>query len=140
MISIEQIVPRLTWQLRQEILYPEELKQDMAMEGDEHGIHFGAFTANKLVGVVSLFQTGTSFQFRKLAVDASVQNMGIGSELLQHITDYAQINNGTLIWCNARVSAINFYLKHDFVQTGKVFSKKGIDYEILEKQITPAEN
>ena len=140
MVSIEQIVSYLTWPLRRDVLYPGKMKHDMGMEEDEQGTHFGAFKDNKLVGVVSLFQTGTSFQFRKLAVDASAQNMGIGSELLQYITVYAQTNGGILIWCNARVSAINFYLKHGFLQTGNSFTKNGIDYEIFEKSLTPQIN
>ena len=137
MISIEQIIPYLTWQLRRDVLYPGEMKHNMCMDEDEHGIHFGAFKDNQLVGVVSLFQKGTDFQFRKLAVDSSVQKMGIGNNLLQYITTYAQQNGGTCIWCNARTSATGFYLKADFAQTGKFFSKNGHNYEIMEKMIFP---
>lgn len=134
---IEQIVSYLTWPLRRDVLYPGEMKHEMGMEEDEHGVHFGAFKDNKLAGIVSLFQKETDFQFRKLAVDPAIQNIGIGSSLLQYITNYAQTNGGTRIWCNARVSAINFYLKAGFIQTGKAFSKKGVDYEVMEKAITP---
>ncbi len=140
MLHIEQIRPELTWQLRRDVLYPDELKQNMGLEEDEHGTHFGAFKDNKLVGVVSLFQNGTDFQFRKLAIDPAVQKMGIGNNLLQYITGFAEHESGTRIWCNARISATGFYLKADFVQTGKFFSKNGYDYEIMEKLITPFPN
>lgn len=109
----------------------------MEMEEDSNGIHFGAFKDDKLAGVVSLFQKGDDFQFRKLAIEPSVQKTGIGNSLLSYITVYAQENGGTRIWCNARLSAIGFYLKAGFMQTGKLFSKNGFDYEILEKEITP---
>lgn len=137
-ISIEQIRQELTWKLRRDVLYPGEHLHDMGLEEDNDGIHFGAFNDNKLAGVVSLFQNDGAFQFRKLAVDPSVQGMGIGSELLNYITRYAVENGGTMIWCNARTTAINFYLKHGFIATGRTYSKKGIDYEIMEKAITPA--
>ncbi len=140
MAHIEQIRPELTWQLRRDVLYPDEMKHKMGMEEDEHGVHFGAFRDNKLVGVVSLFQNGVDFQFRKLAIDPSVQKTGIGNSLLQYITDFAWREGGTRIWCNARISATVFYLKADFVQTGKFFSKNGHDYEIMEKAITPSPN
>ena len=84
-----------------------------------------------------LFQIGDKFQFRKLAIDPSLQKTGIGTRILNYITSYAQENGGTQIWCNARVEAIGFYLKIGFIQTGKPFSRNGIDYEILEKEITP---
>ena len=135
MVSIEQINPELTWRLRRDVLYPTQKLFEMEMEEDTYGIHFGAFKDVKLIGVVSLFQQGTDFQFRKLAIDPSVQKMGTGNSLLTYITDYAHDNSGTRIWCNARVSAIGFYLKAGFLQTGRLFSKKGYDYEVMEKAI-----
>jgi ribosomal protein S18 acetylase RimI-like enzyme len=135
MIQIEQITPILTWQLRRDVLYPNDYKHNMGLEEDEHGIHFGAFEDNKLVGVISLFQNGTDFQFRKLAIDPSIQKMGIGSSLLQYIINYSKENGGRKIWCNARDTAFGFYLKAGFALTGQTFTKNGISYEIMEKQI-----
>lgn len=134
-ISIEQIRPELTWRLRQQVLYPEQKLHEMEMDEDNGGYHFAVFMENKLVAVVSLFQKENAFQFRKFAVDPSVQCMGIGSALLQYVTNFA-INEGAIrLWCNARLTAIPFYLKHDFVQTGERFSRNGFDYEILEKRL-----
>jgi GNAT superfamily N-acetyltransferase len=135
MISIEQIAPENTWRLRRDILYPNQKMFEMEMDEDIHGIHFGAFKNDKMVGVVSLFQKGNDFQFRKLAVDTSLQKTGVGNALLQYITVYAPENGGIRIWCNARSTAIGFYLKAGFVQTGELFSKSGFDYEIMEKVI-----
>lgn len=135
MIHIEQIRPELTWRLRHEVLYPVQKLYEMELEEDEQGIHFGAFTDEALVGIISLFQKGTSFQFRKLAVLHDFQKMGIGNALLNRVEEYAKSENGTTIWCNARVTAIGFYLKAGYSHTGKLFSKNGFDYEILEKEI-----
>ena len=138
MVSIEHIRPELTWQLRQEVLYPAQKLYEMELDEDQEGIHFGAFTDDKLVGVVSLFQTNTSFQFRKLAVSTEYQKKGIGNALLQRVEEFAGSEGGTLIWCNARVSAIGFYMKAGYTHTGKLFAKNGFDYEILEKEIKKA--
>jgi GNAT superfamily N-acetyltransferase len=134
-ISIEQIRPELTWRLRQQVLYPQQQLNEMEMEEDNDGYHFGVFRENKLVAVVSLFAKGEGFQFRKFAVDPSLQNMGIGSALLQYITDFAVNEGAVRLWCNARLTAVAFYLKHNFLQTGEYFSKNGFDYEIVEKQV-----
>ncbi|MDB4901447.1 MAG: acetyltransferase family protein [Mucilaginibacter sp.] len=135
-LHIEQITPELTWRLRRDVLYPNQKIFEMELDKDRVGIHFGAFKNDKLVGIVSLFQKGTDFQFRKLAIDPSTQKMGIGNALLQYITTYAKENGGNRIWCNARTSAIGFYLKYGFIQTGSLFSKNGNDYEIMEKVLT----
>jgi len=138
MLSIEQITPELTWRLRRDVLYPGKKMFEMEMEEDNNGIHFGAFKDDKLAGVVSLFQHGNDFQFRKLAVMPSMQKIGIGNNLLQYITAYVRENDGTRIWCNARLTAVGFYLKSDFLQTGKLFSKNGYGYEVMEKELKPA--
>jgi predicted GNAT family N-acyltransferase len=134
-ITIEQIRPEHTWRLRQEILYPELKLNEMAMEEDNHGYHFGAFKDNKIVAVVSLFQKGTDFQFRKFAVANDVQGIGIGKTMLQYITDFAVTGGGTRIWCNARDTAVAFYAKYGFVSTGELFTRGGFNYEIVEKDL-----
>lgn len=134
-VSIEQIRHELTWILRQKVLYPQKDMYDMGMEEDLNGMHFGAFKGNRLVGVISLFQNETDFQFRKVAVDPSAQNIGIGSMMLNYITVFVLNEGGKRLWCNARASAIAFYLKNGFAQTGKIFEKENISYEIMEKLI-----
>jgi predicted GNAT family N-acyltransferase len=136
-LQIEQITPRLTYKLRRDVLYPDKQAAEMEMAEDENGVHFGGFKDNKLIAVVSLFQKATDFQFRKLAVDPSMQKMGIGNAMLKYIEAYAQQNQGTSIWCNARISAIGFYLKANYRQTGDLFTRDGIDFLILEKVIIP---
>ncbi|OCX51743.1 GNAT family N-acetyltransferase [Mucilaginibacter sp. PPCGB 2223] len=135
MIHIEQITPQLTWQLRRDVLYPGSYLHDMEMDEDLQGYHFGAFTATQLIGVVSLFPNGESWQFRKFAIDPAFQGQGIGRQLLDHITLFAKSEGAKHLWCNARLSAIGFYNKSGFTQTGQTFSKSGIDYEILEKDL-----
>ncbi len=132
MIHIEQIAPELTWRLRRDVLYPNKSFYDMGMEEDSNGYHFGAFTDNQLVGVVSLFANGTDCQFRKLAISNSFQNNGYGRLLLKHMVCFAKSNGAIRIWCNARTTAIGFYLKTGFTKTGRTFSKNGFDYEIME--------
>ncbi len=141
MISIEQITPALTWHVRRDVLYPEKKVFEMEMDEDEHGIHFGAFSDDKLAGVISLFNKDTDFQFRKLAVEPEFQGKGIGSKLLQQVINHAAENGGTRIWCNARSTAFGFYLKAGFRQTGLIFTNETcIDYEIMEKSLTPISN
>ena len=107
----------------------------MELDEDQEGIHFGAFTNDSLVGIISLFQKNTFFQFRKLAVLPEYQKKGIGNSLLNRVEEFAKAEGGTVIWCNARVSAIGFYMKAGYLHTDKLFSKNGFDYEILEKKI-----
>ena len=105
------------------------------MEEDAHGIHFGGFDDNKLIAVVSLFQNGSDIQFRKFAVQKDMQGKGYGRVLLQFITDFARVEGGMRIWCNARESAVNFYDKAGFTYTGETFERKGVNFIVMEKQL-----
>jgi len=135
-IQIEQIRPELTWRLRQKVLYPAKKLYEMEMDVDDDGYHFGAFEDNVLVGIVSLFQKDKDFQFRKFAVDEAMQHKGVGTALLDYITTFAINEGAERLWCNARLSAVNFYLRFGFEQTGYFFSKGGFDYEMMEKSIS----
>ena len=134
-MDIEQITPQLTWRLRRDELYPGEYMFNMEMEEDNHGWHFGGFIDNKLIAVVSLFQKGADFQFRKFAVQKDYQGKGIGRELLEYITEFAKSEGGTRMWCNARDTAIEFYIKAGFKHTGEFFERQGYHFEILDKEI-----
>jgi len=132
-IHIEQIRPEVTWRLRREVLYPDEPLHAMEMEEDDHGIHLAAFTETDLVAVVSLFPNGTDFQFRKFAVAPTVQGKGIGTLLLHYIIDFVRNEGGKRIWCNARDTAVGFYLRDGFKSTGEKFTRSGVNFEIMEK-------
>jgi len=135
-ISIEQIRPELTWQLRRDVLYPAQSKNEMKMDEDSNGYHFAAFQDNYIIGVVSLFQHDTDWQFRKFAVNDKAQKAGIGTQLLAYITAFVEREQGTRLWCNARLSATGFYAKFGFTETGGVFHKAGVDYIIMEKNLS----
>jgi predicted GNAT family N-acyltransferase len=135
MVSIEQIPPRITWRLRRDILYPEQHLNDMQMEEDELGYHFGAFSDNKLVGVVSLFKHAHDWQFRKLAVVADGQGKGIGTQIIAYITSFVEREHATKLWCHARLSATGFYHKLGYIKVGSEFQKNGIDYVRMEKSL-----
>lgn len=134
-LEIEQITPQLTWRLRRDELYPGEYLFNMEMAEDEEAMHYGGFVDNKLIAVVSLFRTGTEFQFRKFAVQKAMQGKGYGRVLLQFITDFVKAEGGTRIWCNARDTAFDFYRKAGFAPIGEPFERKGINFIIMEQSL-----
>jgi GNAT superfamily N-acetyltransferase len=134
-LHIEQITPQLTWTLRQEILYPNSTVAEMHMEEDDTGLHFGGFIDNQLIGVVSLFERDNSFQFRKFAIRKAYQKKGFGTEMLIYLENHVKQSGAGILWCNARITAADFYIRSGFVRTGNLFSKNGFDYEVLVKEL-----
>lgn len=136
MYQIEQITHQLTWIIRQKELYPDLPLSKIQLDEDLNGIHFGLFYQDKLISIVSLFDCGDSYQFRKFATLKEFQNQGIGTILLNHIIKFAKKESKLNLWCNARVSAIGFYKKNGFVETDNTFTRDGINFVIMTKDLS----
>ena len=133
MSHIEQIAPELTWRIRRQVLYPDLEFGKAILDNDDEGMHLGLFDQNKLISVVSLFQSEGNMQFRKFATLAEYQRQGYGTELLKYLVEIAKSDSCKRIWCNARKNASGFYTKFGFSETGKTYRKDGHDFVIMEK-------
>jgi len=134
-IQIEQIRFDLTWRIRHEVMYPDSAYEVIKLEDDPKGIHFGLFANDQLVTVVSLFNEGKIYRFRKFATIVSAQGKGYGTLMLKHLIAYVSKMGAEKLWCDARRSASNFYSKLGFVCTDQQSVRKGIDFVIMELQL-----
>ena len=131
-VQIEQIHPALTWRIRHETMYPDMPFDTVKLDNDTDGIHFGLYADDQLTAVVSLFEQGENCQFRKLATLPEAQGKGFGKLLLSHIISYVKDHGAKRLWCNARVTAAEFYAKFGFRKTNDTFLKNGYDFVIME--------
>ncbi|MFT3827331.1 MAG: GNAT family N-acetyltransferase [Chitinophagaceae bacterium] len=121
-------------QVRRDVMYPEENIDFVKLEGDENGLHLGLYADEQLVSVISVFEQGTTVQFRKFATVTAMQGKGYGTQLLEYVFDWAIRNGKKRIWCNARVSATALYLKFGMQPTGSTWQKYGLEFIKMEKQ------
>lgn len=124
------------WDMRQQVMYPQESLDFVKLEDDNEGIHLGLYVDNRLISVISLFIDGDNVQFRKFATLVSEQGKGFGTELLQHVMNWASANRVKNIWCNARVSATSIYERMGMKKVGKGWQKYGLDFIKMEKQLS----
>ncbi|WP_316823342.1 GNAT family N-acetyltransferase [Pedobacter gandavensis] len=134
-IHIEQIRPDLTWRIRHTAMYPNQPYDTVKLENDQNGLHFGLFADDQLVSVVSLFNEARIYQFRKFATVPEFQGKGYGSLLLQHLISFVSVLGATILWCNARSTAIPFYSKFGFAETQERFNKTGLEFVIMQLQL-----
>ena len=76
---------------------------------------------------------GTTLKMRQVAVDKQVQEVGIGSILVQYAEDYARTHNYKLLMCHARDTAVPFYLKQGWAKVGDEFTEVHIPHFRMEK-------
>jgi GNAT superfamily N-acetyltransferase len=108
--------------------YPRE---SAIFDGDDAPTteHFGAFLDGKLVGVASLFRVPCplhpnrvrAWQLRGMATLPEVRGLGFGKALLGTCEDSVCAKQDPLIWCNARVTAAEFYTQHGWQIASEIF-------------------
>ena len=144
--DIKKISAEKTQAIRHLMLRQGRLIEDCVFVGDKdpQTIHLGAFTENKLVGVLSAYQKNTSafdvkesYQIRGVAVLTTAHRKGIGRALMAHIEQILQQRKIDLIWLNARITAVDFYTALAYQQKGNAFEIEGIGthycfYKILK--------
>ncbi len=139
-----------TYPLRQKLLRPNDAISAcmFSQDKDQSSAHFGAFVDDEIVAIVSVFLENdrsvecletnciNSWQIRAMATDESVRGKGYAIALLKllemYVVDHGngEINQvkeySTLIWCNARSSAVGFYAKAGYNVSGKEFEIEGV--------------
>lgn len=108
-------------------------------DDDELTFHLGAFVDKKLVSVASFYfesndsfpQHPYQFKLRGMATLPEFQGQGLSQALLRTAFPVIKQNQCTLLWCNARVSAMGFYTKVGFTANSEPFEVPHIGKHIL---------
>ena len=136
-ISAEETFPVRLEVLRKNIPLPFEFKGDF----DENTFHLGAFKNDKLIAVSSYMMAenknfeGNQCQLRGMATLTEYQGFGAGKLMLEKAVQILKEKNNNILWCNARIVAIDFYKKQGFQTFGEKFeiSPVGQHYVMFKK-------
>jgi ribosomal protein S18 acetylase RimI-like enzyme len=137
-----------TRELRRSVLRPQQAP-GTPMHGDAEpdAVHLGAFAGDVLVGCCVLLprpyparpDEPGAWQLRGMAVAPSAQGRGIGTAVLEAAVAEARRHRGTVLWCDARSSAVGFYRAHGFRVDGDEFfhAESGLPHHRMERIIDP---
>ena len=142
MIQIKEISAHETFPIRLEVLRKNiPLSFEFNGDFDSDTIHLGAFKNDKLIAVSSYMKAnnknfeGNQYQLRGMATLTEYQGFGAGKLMLQKAVQILKEKNGNLLWCNARIAAVDFYKKQGFHTFGEKFeiSYVGEHYVMFKK-------
>jgi predicted GNAT family N-acyltransferase len=128
MIQIKEISAEETFPIRLEVLrknipLPHEFNGDFDLET----FHLGAFEGNKLIAVSSYMKAsnknfeGNQYQLRGMATINEYQGFGAGKLMLEKAVQILKEKSSNVLWCNARIAAVDFYKKQGFQTFGEKF-------------------
>ena len=137
--TVKQITTAETYAVRHPVLRAGRPVETCAMPGDdaEDTFHLGLFDAEKLVGVVTFMNavkpqfTGKQYQLRGMAVLDTYQGKGLGNLLVAEGEARIKAQGYDLLWCNARIKALNFYTRKGFKIEGEPFEIEPIGTHYL---------
>lgn len=128
MIQLKEIKAEDTYAIRKAVLRKNmTLSHEMPGDHDPETVHLGIYDENKLLCTGSFMKnnrdefTGHQYQLRGMATAEGSQRKGYGRILLEKAEDFFKVRGIDLIWCNARVSALEFYKKSGYETIGEVF-------------------
>lgn len=122
--------------LRKKVLHPHGPVERVIYKSDalQGSAHFVLFHDGKIIGTGTVQPedesekvSTSSWRIRGMAVDPEYQGQGLGQKIvaaiIQYVTAYVTDDNAAsddhpparLIWCNARVSALNLYQRFGFI-------------------------
>lgn len=138
-LHIQEIKADETFEVRHPVLRPGRPLETCAMPGDHDTdtFHLGLFYKQKLIGVVSLMKNakpqfeGAQFQLRGMAVLEDYQGLRLGNILVDEAERRLRANKIELLWCNARIKALNFYQRKAFEIHGEPFEIEPIGTHYL---------
>lgn len=136
-VCIARIRPEQTLPLRQKVLWPSLSQQECVVDGDEQAQHYGLFLNNeqgeKLVCVASIYLLEKEARLRKFATLTEHQGQGLGSQMLNHILGNLTQNGFEKFWCDARITAADFYQRFGMQMEGHPFLKRDVIYIRMSK-------
>lgn len=129
---------QLTIQLRDLLLRKplglEFSNEDLAREEDM--FHLAFFKKEKCIACLVLVPEGKKIKMRQVAVAEKYQSKGIGKKIIQKSEAFAKAKGFQKIYCNARKTAVHFYLKQGYKVVSDEFIEVNIPHFQMEKQIS----
>ncbi|MGI8664641.1 MAG: GNAT family N-acetyltransferase [Jatrophihabitans sp.] len=128
-VSIAIVEAEISRELRRSVLRPA-LPVGSPLPGDsDAGVrHLAAFVGQQLVSACLIFPEPCpwlpdrpAWRLRGMATDPAHRGTGAGAAILGAASEIAGNGGASILWCQARQTAIGFYARHGWRQTGTLF-------------------
>ena len=135
-MTILEVCWQDTIPIRHQVLWPHKSPDFCKVKGDEEAKHYGAYIEGQLVSVASVYINGGKARLRKFATLSDFQRRGIGSQLISHVIERLKSEQVSYFWCDARSSALDFYMRFGMSPFGDKFYKSDISYFKMSVQLS----
>jgi GNAT superfamily N-acetyltransferase len=143
-IQVRRVTAADVIPLRRKVLRQGMPAETAIFPGDEEPetFHLGAMRNGEIVGIATFLvrpypldaDQARAWQLRGMAVDPDLQGQGVGSKILDcaidllrgEITPRDERSVAAILWCNARIKAVEFYRQNGWIAEGEEFDVANI--------------
>jgi predicted GNAT family N-acyltransferase len=124
---------KTVWAIRHEVfVIGQNCPEELEWEHEEESTHYLALLDGEPVGTARWRETENGIKLERFAVLAVARNKGIGSALVQALTQELG-TTGKLLYLHAQLEAAPLYAKFGFKPKGENFWEAGIEHVKMEK-------
>lgn len=105
------------------------------LEEEKNHIQIAGFLNDELIATAVLVPENNILKMQRVAVSEKFQGKGIGSNMMLFCEKLATARKFNVLYCHARDSAINFYMKNNYERCGDFFDEDGIPHLKMQKNL-----
>lgn len=108
---------------------------DAELEEEKNHIQIAGFIDVELVASAVLVPDADTMKMQRVVVLENQRNKNIGSQMMAFCEGLAMDRGVKLIYCHARDTAVNFYVRNQYVKEGEYFDEDGIAHLKMVKKL-----
>lgn len=108
---------------------------ELELEEEKYHFQIAGFIDDAIIATAVLVPDGEEMKMQRVVVTENLRSMNIGSEMMTYCEKFALDKNFTVMYCHARDTAVNFYIKNAYIGIGDYFDEDGIPHLKMRKNI-----
>lgn len=108
---------------------------EQELEEEKYHFQIAGFIDDAIIATAVLVPEGDAMKMQRVVVTEALRGMNIGSEMMAFCEKFALDRKSELIYCHARDSAVNFYIKNGYEGIGDYFDEDGIPHLKMRKKL-----
>lgn len=105
------------------------------LEDEKHHFQIAGFTDDTLVATAVLVPEGDAMKMQRVVVIENFRGQGIGSAMMDFCETFALERKSKIMYCHARDTAVNFYVKNGYEGVGEYFEEDSISHLKMRKYL-----
>ena len=108
---------------------------DQELEEEKYHFQIAGFLDDAIIATAVLVPEGDEMKMQRVVVTENLRSLNIGSEMMTFCEKFASDKNFKVMYCHARDSAVNFYIKNGYTGIGDYFDEDGIPHLKMRKKL-----